>query len=396
MKVNKFRFVFIAGALALSACSVQLNGAPNGARPAGIETPTPLPPLPTRVVDATQSVAADGVLALSIPPIAAAFETSGKVLTVNATAGQKVKKGDVLATLDDTTLKDTLTQATEQFNLVQARQAQTAAPTSSRQSEIDSARASLNSAWQAYNDVKNGPTASNVELALRNWNQAKNQLYSAQISRDASCGSSGVGSAQCKSQEANVGSAYEGERRAYQQYLDAQKAPTQQQLTQSYAQVAQAQASLDRLLTPISQTVEQQKVSELELAQAKSSVERAQRNLDKAKLISPCDCTVQDVNIAVGSVAGASPAMTLVQVNSVVFRTNNLTERDLAQIKIGSPAQVRLKPFDTTFKGKVSAILPQASGVQGTNALFTVVVALDPAKEELLPGMTGQAEISVK
>jgi hypothetical protein len=43
----------------------------------------------------------------------------------------------------------------------------------------------------------------------------------------------------------------------------------------------------------------------------------------------------------------------------------------------------------------VRAILPQSSGTQGSNALFTVIVELDPAGEALLPGMLGEAEIEV-
>jgi multidrug efflux pump subunit AcrA (membrane-fusion protein) len=107
---------------------------------------------------------------------------------------------------------------------------------------------------------------------------------------------------------------------------------------------------------------------------------------------------VQDVTIAVGSAASSAPAFVLAQTSALVFRSSNLSERDLAAIRVGAAATLRLKPFDRTFTGRVSAILPQASGTQGNAAIFTIVIDVDPADAlldaELLPGMTGQAEIT--
>ncbi len=392
----------LAAVLMISGCSrIRVGGGPGGngsngqlGGSAGAETPTPLPPLPTREVAAIQSIASDGALALNLPPVALAFDTTGRIATVNVQPGQPVKVGAVLATLDDEALRDALAQATEQLNLTEAQIRNTAASVPARQSDIDSAQAALNQAWLAYKDIKAGPTAATVEQALRSWNAAKDSLYSAQIARDSQCGFR-KDSHDCKSQEANVGNAYENERRAYSQYLEAQKPATDATVSQSYANVASAQARLKQLTDPAPTTDESKKLAQVQDDNAKTAVDRAQRSLAKAKLLSPCDCTVQDVSAAVGANAGGV-AMTLLQTKSIVFKTNNLSERDLGSIQIGNAAKVRLKPYDKDFPAKVTAILPQSSGVQGNVAIFTVVVQLDPAPEQLLPGMTGQVEISVK
>ena len=366
----------------------------SGATAPGIDTPTPLPPLPTREVTAIQRIAADGALALNLPPVSLAFETTGRITSVRAQPGQQVKTGDVLATVDDQALLDALAQAKEQLNLTEAQIRNTTAGTPSRRADITSAQAGLNQAWLAYNEQKNGPTASTIELALRSWNAAKDSLYSAQITRDAQCGH-GVDSHDCKSQQANVGNAYENERRAYQQYLDSQKPATASVLSQSYANVASAQARLQALTEPAPVTDESKQLARVQDDNAKATVDRAQKNIVKAKLLSPCDCTVQDVSAAVGANANGV-AMTLLPTSSIVFKTNNLSERDLGSIRVGNGARVRLKPYDKDFSARVTAILPQSSGVQGNVAIFTVVLQLEPAPEELLPGMTGQAEITVK
>ncbi len=83
----------------------------------------------------------------------------------------------------------------------------------------------------------------------------------------------------------------------------------------------------------------------------------------------------------------------------MVFRTTNLSERDLGSIKAGAPATIRLKPFDKPFRGTVKAVLPRRTngqGAGGATAVFTVLIDVDPAGAELLPGMTGQAEITVQ
>jgi multidrug resistance efflux pump len=396
---SRFITPFLLGPLFLAACSAQNPFGPAGGGPAG---PTPAPtvvPLPTAVLISRATVAVDGALALALPATQLGFETSGRVIEVNAVPGTKVKKGAILARLDDIALGDALVQAREQLALVEARQAQAAAPAAVRQPDVDSARASLNAAYSAYNELTKRPTESGIEQALRSWNQAKNQLWSAQISRDSACAVSRE-LILCKTNEASVGSAYEAERGAYQRYLDAQRGATAQELAQAYSSIASADARLKQLTEPVSQTVEQRQLAATELSQAKSAVARAERNLTRATLLSPCNCTVQDVAIAVGSAASAAPAFVLAQTSALVFRSSNLSERDLSAIRIGAPATLRLKPFDRTFTGRVSAILPQASGTQGNAAIFTVVIDVDPADAlldaELLPGMTGQAEITAR
>jgi len=356
-------------------------------------------PLPTAALVSRATVAVDGALALALPATQLGFETSGRVIEVNVVPGARVKKGAVLARLDDIGLQDALTQAREQLALVVARQAQAAAPATARASDVDSARASLNAAYAAYSELTKRPTEGGVEQALRAWNQAKNQLWSAQVSRDSACGVSREIPV-CRTSEASAGSAFEAERAAYQRYVDAQRGASAQELAQAYSSIASADARVKQLTVPISQTVEQRQLAETELIQAKSTVARAERNLSKAILLSPCACTVQDVTIATGSAASSAPAFVLAQTSALVFRSSNLSERDLAAIRIGAAATLRLKPFDRTFTGRVSAILPQASGTQGNAAIFTVVIDVDPPDAlldgELLPGMTGQAEITAR
>ena len=104
---------------------------------------------------------------------------------------------------------------------------------------------------------------------------------------------------------------------------------------------------------------------------------------------------MQAVTLAAGASAGQA-GVTLLDPAQLQFRTTNLNESDVINIKAGQTVSIRLKAFDQPASGVVSAILPLSSGTQGTAALYTVVIALDKADPALLPGMTGQADIKLK
>jgi multidrug resistance efflux pump len=357
-------------------------------------------PLPTRAITPRTTIAAEGALALATPPLQLSFDVRARVVRVNVTPGQAVKTGDVLAELDASQLEDALQQASDQFALAEAQAGQSLAP--ALQTDLDSAKAALSSALARYTELKNGPSPGEIEQALRNWNQSKNSLYSAQIARDVECDWSGKPDSQkitiddpdCKNAQYTVSSAELNEDVARMRYEDTQQPPGRDELAQAWADVSSAQANLARLEAGASP--EQRRVSDVQLEQSRMAMRRAERNLAKSRLISPCDCTVQQVDIVPGAVsAPGTTAVTLLRLDNIRFRTSNLSERDIVEVRAGATASVHLRAYDRMFAGRVRAILPQSSGTQGSNALFTVIVELDPAGEVLLPGMLGEAEIEV-
>ncbi len=407
---RKRLFSFIALSMTIvmnAACTAQTSTSGASVPQAQALTPAPsATPLATRAVSPRGALVADGSLALTMPVVQASFETSARVVAVNVKPGQAVKQGDVLAQLDDEDLRDALAKAQESLAVTQAQISQTNTPAS--QADIDSAKAALASAAAKYNELKQGSTKSDIEQSLRAWNTAKDGLYQAQLTRDAACGfkSGGTteedrrqalsgGNTACSINDVQVQSSEFNERAAYEKYQDTQRPVTQEKLAQASADIASAQASLSKLQAGVSE--EQKGVDAAQLSQAQLAVTRAQRNLSQATLLSPCDCTVQEVSIAVGAMSTqGTAAFKLVDQSSLRFRTRNFSERDLAAVKLGNPVTLRLTPFSKTFSAKVQAIVPQGTQSSGDAAFFTLLIDIDPAGAALLPGMTGQAEISVK
>jgi multidrug resistance efflux pump len=358
--------------------------------------------LPTRAVQAEGSVTVDGSLAASAPGVTVGFKAAGRVTAVRVSAGQAVKRGEVMAELDATTLRESLALAEERLTLQRANIDNSLRPAS--ETDLKSAQASLSSAYAAYNELKKGSKSNGVEQALRSLNQSKNSLYQTQLSRDLVCRIvPGVSTdeyvarvkhinRECRDADLNVEVAELRLRNAEQNYRDSQKPATQVDLSRAWSNVVQAQANVAKLKRGVS--VEQKAVYAIQLKQAEVAVARAQRALKDAQLLSPCDCVVQTVTLSVGALASGG-GVALLDTSALQFRTSNLSERDVVALSSGQRVIVRLKAFDQTIDGNVAAILPQSSGQLSGAALYTALIALDANELNLLPGMTGQAEIDV-
>jgi HlyD family secretion protein len=161
---------------------------------------------------------------------------------------------------------------------------------------------------------------------------------------------------------------------ALQALEQAQTGPTESDIEAAGLQVAQA---------------------ELALEQAEFNLELAQQDLDKAMLVAPWSGTVFTVDSAEGAIVGAGiPIITLLDTAELQFHTSNLSERDLAYIGPGQPAEVVLKSYPSeSIGGTVTYIVPQASGGIGDAATFTVVIDLEQNELALKPGMTGRVNI---
>jgi multidrug resistance efflux pump len=384
----------LSAALVLAACQLQLPGTTQDTPAQTLVPRATRTALPTREVLPVFNVTASGVIALRGPVSQAGFDVTGKVTAVRASVGQRVKKGDVLAALDDQALRDAVEDAELSLALTDAQIRLSAAPIA--QEDIDAAKASLASAQASYAQTRSGTASGDIETARRNVDAAWLSYLAAQTSRDVHCGGPlGTKTLDCKQKESSFGNAYESWLSAKAALEAATDPVSKNTLTQAYASVTSAQARLDALNAP--STAESKQIAQLQHDQAVAAVERAKSRLDKATLLSPCDCVVQEVKIAVGGQASAA-AFTLVDTAraNIQFQTTNLTERDLNGLGPGAVATIRLKAHEAPLTGKVTNVLAQSAGAQDGVALFTVLIELDTSETLLLPGMTGEAELALR
>ncbi|MGA9350910.1 MAG: efflux RND transporter periplasmic adaptor subunit [Anaerolineae bacterium] len=317
---------------------------------------------------------------------------------------------------------------------------------------LKSAQAGLSSAQAQLDALLEGTDAETIEQARLNWEQAKNNLWKAQLERDAVNGnpaSPGYARDQMKAAVANAEIAVRLAEISYQQ---AQEGATEEAIAVAWAsvaaaeaQVTNAQAQLDDIGDQIAQaeaavtqaeaTVAQAEsqvaqaeagvlqaeagvlqaeaavaqaeanlaillqgasgekitIAEAQVAQARISLEDAQDNLAKAALVAPFDGVVTEVYVTEGEWASGL-SVELVDTGSLEV-VLDMDEIDIGAIAVGQPTIVILEAWpDEKLTGEVVSIAPKAK-VQSEIVTYQVHLSLQAGDLPILTGMTANAEL---
>jgi multidrug resistance efflux pump len=414
---------WLIGVLLLSACAVrqpvQVVSPPQRIQ----EEPTPIPQtaLPTGSV-----ILVDGELTNAVPPLKLAFpgSASGKLLALHVQAGQRIKEGDLIATMDDGELRkaaqeaqtalDRATEDKAKWDADEEKKYQRALRDAEEkyqrelrdaenkyQSELEDARRALDRAERDLKRSRMQPPTTSVAEAQANLAQAMSAEYDA-----------------ADSYKQALDRPWEDQRIRDSLYKDWQVRIADRELAQLRLQdarialdvytldlqekekaVTDAQADLAR--------VEKDEVTKDEVDRevdltygravedARRKLQEAQQKLGDAKLYAPWDAMVQSLDAALGTeVGGGTSIVTLLNIRDLYFVTANLSERHVAQLRPGQKAQITLRTYpDVTLTGHVEIVLPQLQRQTDTAARFAAYLRLDAASVDLLPGMTGRVEI---
>jgi HlyD family secretion protein len=156
-------------------------------------------------------------------------------------------------------------------------------------------------------------------------------------------------------------------------------------------------------------TAQEHEGRNLEYANARASLVRAETNLELARLRledvtirSPLAGTVLSKTVeegsviqsAAGSVSGGTTLLTIANLDVIEVRTL-VDQTDVGRIEAGLPAHVRVEALpNRVFEGKVEKIEPQAV-VQQNVVMFPVVVHLDNSEGLLKPGMSAEVTMII-
>jgi multidrug efflux pump subunit AcrA (membrane-fusion protein) len=260
-------------------------------------------------VSATGPVASSAVYNLNFPG-------SGKLIELDVSVGQQVKAGQVLAKIDPTALNDA----------------------------VNSAQASVNSAWIGY---------QNALLNLKDVKAANDP-----------CPTTATPPATPKTQDQCTEAIDQAE----------------QQVNSTWAQYESAQTQL----------------------------QTAKDNAAGATMEAPAAGTVASINGSVGSTVGgsssgssssSSSAFIVLEDLSQLSITAQVNEADIANVKIGQTAQFTVSAYPSdTFYGTVTSISPLGQTNSGV-VTYPVTIKVDTGNlngANLLPGMTATLEITTQ
>ncbi len=337
-------------------------------------------------VDSTGSLNPEARVPLS-------FGTSGTIDQVKVKVGDRVKQGDVLASLDTTDLQVKVTQAEQsyliqQLNYTNTMQADPGTLATAR-SAYTSTLAAYNAAQQSYKNQATQQAVQCVQLTT-----AQNNLDRAQTAYDRL--------ANDKQAKNYLNADWGPFQSVVNNLTNAQSAYTlavancnitktgfnDSSLRSAQVQVQNAKTTLDNLLSPRKETQIQ---AAAQLEQARLSLEQAKQTLSDASIVAPFDGVVTVVNIAVGG----TPSGTAVEIADMsrLHVDVLVDETQITGIKPGQPAQFTIDALPgITVTGKVDAIDPAGTISQGV-VNYNVRVVLDQTDAPLRLDMTANASI---
>ena len=325
------------------------------------------------------------------------FKTNGTVEAVQATLGQVVQAGDVLATLKQTSLSAQIVLAEVDLvsaqraleDLLNSEQARAAAMLALAQAEdaledaqytfrvrqqgnrasqstIDSARASLvlaedklDQAKRAYDQVSGRPGDDPVRaLALTNLSSAQAQ--------------------------------YDSALRNLNWYLGS---PTANEQSLLEADVAVAEARLADAQREWERVKDGPSADDIRAAEAR--VAAAQATLEMARVAAPFTGTITAVDVKPGDQVTAGTLAFRLDDLSQHLVDVDLSEVDINRIKIGQPATLNFDAIPSVeYTGEVIEIGEVGTSVQGV-VNFPVTLVLAKTNGEIKPGMTAAVNIVV-
>ena len=130
--------------------------------------------------------------------------------------------------------------------------------------------------------------------------------------------------------------------------------------------------------------------------QAKAAWDSAAATFAQSTLTAPFDGMVVDIDVIPGELVQANQVViTIADLSNLQITTTDLSERDIARVKLGQSVSIYIEALDQTISGKVIEISPKSETVGG-DVVYPVTIKLDEQPNGLLWGMSAEVEISTK
>lgn len=349
------------------------------------------------------------------------FQTGGTVSKVAVKAGDAVEAGQVLVELEASELQLAVKAAEDSLALQQAMLAQAKADVrpediaiaeagmAAAEASVKSAQASLAQAQANLAKIESGPTELEIQIAQQQVDQAKNNLWAAQLERDGKAdlyGGRFVGRYEVDAYNARVAAMETALAIARLQFEQVKGGARPEDIAAARSQVSQAAGQLDAAKAQVAEAkarlakakagprAEDLAVAEAQVRQAQTALEQAQLRLARAQLKAPFSGTVVTVAAREGELASAgAPVLTLADLSELRIETTDLDEAGAATVRPGQPVKITVNAFeDKTLGGKVVAIAQQGTVASTGDTVYTVTIELDQQDPELRWGMTTKVE----
>ena len=144
------------------------------------------------------------------------------------------------------------------------------------------------------------------------------------------------------------------------------------------------------------QIVERGPVAAQELEVSRKTLDTAHAELIQTELVAPFAATVISIEVQPGEVVQPGQVvLVLAKLDNLQVETTDLSELNMATVRIGQSATVHVEALDKEFQGTVAAISPISDTIGG-DVVFKVTIQLNEQPKELLWGMSADVEIQTE
>jgi membrane fusion protein, macrolide-specific efflux system len=130
--------------------------------------------------------------------------------------------------------------------------------------------------------------------------------------------------------------------------------------------------------------------------QSKAIWDSSKANFKQSILIAPFNGTVVSIQVKAGELVQVNQVvLTIATLDNLQITTTDLSEKDIAQVKIGQTVNIYIEALNINTTGKIIRISPIAE-TTGGDVVYPVTIELDKQPQGLLWGMTAEVEIKTE
>jgi HlyD family secretion protein len=343
---------------------------------------------------------------IEVTEVDMSFRLAGHVARLFVDEGAVVKKGELLAELEQEPIQARRDQAFAAVQELEARVASLSLAISIKQdvqdAEVKRAKAGVSAAGARYQSLKTGSREEEIAEAAAARDRAKTEWENQQVDfrRIKDLYERKIVS---QSQYDNSRTGAEAARAAYlaaeERYKLVKAGPRKEAIQEGKANLAGSDAALSAAEAGLRE-IEKMKLDltalNAQLAQAKAALAIAEDDLNKSRLYAPFDAfvTVKDVEEK-EFVQPGTPVLTVADLGEVWVKTY-VPETELGRVRLGQDAEVISDTFPgKMYPGKVTFISPEAEFTpknvqtkeERVKLVYRIKVTLKNPNQELKAGM---------
>ena len=341
-----------------------------------------------------------------------AFKSAGRLVVLAVEEGDQVKKGALIARLDQEELLQRRESAAASLDSARSRlvQSGTAIEYQRQQTEgqLSRSRAELNQAQAVLAELQHGSRRQEIESARAALARAKAEQQRAQadweraqiLYRDKD-----ISTARYDEAKAHFESAQAQFKQAAEQFDLVQEGPRKEDIEAARAQVERAKANVrlaEAARLELKRLQEEQLVRKADIRQATAQLEVQETMLTNAEVIAPMDGVILVKAAEPGEVLAAGTTVVTLGNLAKPWLRAYINERDLGRVKLGTEVKVTTDSFPgKTYTGRISFIASDAEFTpkqiqteeERVKLVYRVKIDVDNPAGELKSNMPADAEI---